>query len=273
MTRVEARRTAPTIAAFLTALLVPAGAFAQAATASAPASASASAPARTYAIVSLIGDEFSVVSRRPDVGTHLNPNERTALPVPDAIFDRIATDELEALLLRARPGTPVLRALIRDPRLFALQDELLTESSKSHDMRIALHDLLAKAGATNLFLVTKHHGTPEFDMVDGKLSGPGSIGGIGFYLDNQTTLYNSKTKVEDEGFLATYAYLTVSMMDLASMRAGKAGTGHETTVSIAAEKGGASHAWDALTPKEKVDALDHVIRKAIDASVAGMIPE
>ncbi|MEP7139126.1 MAG: hypothetical protein ABI745_05845, partial [Caldimonas sp.] len=68
MTRASARRTAPTIAAFLTALLAPAGAFAQ--SAGTPVASAASAPVRTYAIVSLIGDEFSVVSRRPDVGTH-----------------------------------------------------------------------------------------------------------------------------------------------------------------------------------------------------------
>ena len=34
-----------------------------------------------------------------------------------------------------KADTPVLRALIRDPRLFALQDKLFTESAESHDMR------------------------------------------------------------------------------------------------------------------------------------------
>ena len=239
----------------------------------AAAAAAAAEPARTYAIVSLIGDDFTVTSRRPEVGTNLNPNERTVLPVSDAVFDRIAAAELEQLLLRARPGTPVLRALIRDPRLFALQDKLLTESPESHDMRIALRELLAKAGATDLFLVTKHRGTPTFKLVTGKLDGPGSIGGIGFYIDNQTHLYNTKTKVQDEGFLAPYAYLAVSLMDIASMRVVKSGNGHETTTAIAAEKGGAAHAWDALSPKEKVDALDQVIRLAIDTGATGMIPE
>ena len=269
MTILMIRRTALVAAAALAAALGTAPAAAQPAS----AAASASALVRTYAIVSLIGDEFSVVSRRAEVGTNLNPNERVALPVPDAIFDRIAAAELETLLLRAKPGTPVLRALIRDPRLFALQDKLLTESSESHDMRIALHDLLAKAGATDLFLVTKNRGTPMFEMVTGKMSGAGSIGGIGFYIDNQSHIYNTRTKVEDEGFLAPYAYVAVSLMNLSTMSVVKHGNGHESTVSIAAEKGGASHAWDALTPKEKVDALDHVIRKAIDAGATGLIPE
>jgi hypothetical protein len=269
MTIQTIRRTALVAAAGLVAALSSAAAAAQ----PAAAASAASAPTRTYAIVSLIGDEFTVVSRRPEVGTNLTPNERTPQPVPDAIFDRIAAAEVEALLLRAKPGTPVLRALIRDPRLFALQDKLLTESSESHDMRIALRDLLAKAGATDLFLVTKHRGAPSFEMVTGKKIGAGSIGGIGFYIDNETHIYNTVTKVEDEGFLAPYAYVAVSLLDIGSMRVVKTGNGRETMVSIAAEKGGASHAWDALTPREKVDALDHVIRKAVDAGAAGMIPE
>lgn len=241
--------------------------------AAASAAASASAPTRTYAIVSLVGDEFTVVSRRPEVGTNLNPNERTSLPVSDPVFDRIAAEEVEALLLRAHPGTPVLRALIRDPRLFALQDKLLTESGDSHDMRIALRDLLAQAGATDLFLVTKHRGPPQFELVTGKMMGSGTIAGIGFYIDNIAHIYNTSDKVGGEGFLAPYAYLGVSLMDVASMRVVKSRLGLETTMALPAEKGGAEHAWDALTSKEKVDALDRVIRKAIDAGMTGMIPE
>ena len=58
-------------------------------------------------------------------------------------------------------------ALIRDPRLFALQDKLLRESSESHAMRLALKDVLAKAGATDLVLVTKQRGAPAFAMAMG----------------------------------------------------------------------------------------------------------
>src|SRR6476619_1239019 len=98
----ENKRRAARAAAFVAfAMVLGAGpAFAQPAAASAPASA----PARTWAIVSLIGDEFSVVSRRNQVGSRLDPNERTPLPVPDPVFDRIAAEQVEQLLLRARPG-------------------------------------------------------------------------------------------------------------------------------------------------------------------------
>jgi hypothetical protein len=230
-------------------------------------------PARTYAIVSLIGDQFTVVSRRSDVGTRLDPNERTNLPVPDAVFDRIAAAAVERALLDAKPGTPVLRALIRDPRLFALQDKLLTESAESHDMRVALHDLLAKSGATDLILVTKQRGEPSFKVADGMIAGTGVLSGIGFYIDPVTRMISAKEHMGGEGFLAPYAYLSVALLDLDSMRLVKSKQGLQTAMALPQNKQAANHAWDALSPKEKVDALDRVIRRAVDTAMTGALPD
>jgi hypothetical protein len=243
---------------------------AAAALAADPAAPSAAAGARTYAIVSLIGDQFSVVSRRPDVGTRLDPNERTTLPVPDAVFDRVAAAAVEKLLRDARPGTPVLTALIRDPRLFALQDKLLQESGESHDMRIALRDLLAKAGATDLILVTKHRGEPQFEVVTGLISAGGWLSGIGFYVDSERRMFNTEHRMTGEGFLAPYAYLAVSLLDLGSMRVVKSKPGLKTTMALPQDKHAAAHSWDAMTAKEKVDALEFVIRKAVESGMAGL---
>ena len=246
-----------------------------AATSGAPSAADAPAAAagatRTYAVVSLIGDQFVVVSRRSDVGSRLDPNERTNLPVPDPVFDRVAAAAVEKALLDARPGTPVLRTLIRDPRLFALQDKLLTESAESHDMRIALHDLLAKAGATDLILVTKQRGEPTFGVADGKINGPGWISGIGFYIDNVTGMFNSEHRMTGEGFLAPYAYLSVSLLDMASMRLVKSAQGLQTTMALPQDKQAAAHAWDAMSAKEKVDALERVIGRAVAIGMSGVL--
>lgn len=233
----------------------------------------ATAPARTYAVVSLIGDQFSVVTRRSDVGSRLDPNERINLPVPDAVFDRIAAAAVEKALTDVRAGTPVLRASIRDPRLFALQDKLLTETAESHDMRVALHDLLAKAGATDLILVTKQRGEPTFKVTNGKIAGTGWISGIGFYIDNVTGMYNTEHRMTGEGFLGPYAYLTVSLIDMASMRVVKSKHGLETSLALPQDKQAAAHSWDALSAKEKVDALEYVIRKAVETGMSGVLAE
>ena len=74
------RRMTPLVALASAALLACGPAAAQPAAAPVSAAAAASAPAHTYAIVSLIGDEFVVVARRMEPSTNLNPNERTPVP-------------------------------------------------------------------------------------------------------------------------------------------------------------------------------------------------
>ena len=142
-------------------------------------------------------------------------------------------------------------------------------------MRIALRDLLAKAGATDLYLVTKHRGTPQFEIITGRLERPGTIEGIGFYIDNETAMYRENNKPGGEGFLAPYAYLAVSLMDVGSMGLVKTRNGLETTAALPGDRtgGAAEHAWNALSPKEKVDALDQVIRQAVRTGMTGLMPE
>ena len=245
-----ARRTV-----LLAALFLPAMAAAQAARTDAPAP-------RTYAVVSLIGDQFSVVSRRHSVGTRLDPNERRVFAMPDPVFDRIAGAAVERALLAAKPATPVLQAAIRDPRLFALQDKLLTESQESHDMRIALNDVLAKAGATHLLLVTKWRGEARFPVTTGMIGGGGPISGLGFYLDNETTMSNVERPNTGVGFLAPFAYVMVSLIELPAMRVLKSRQAPESWLWLPADKQGADRSWDALSAKEKVSALENLVQKA-----------
>ena len=138
-------------------------------------------------------------------------------------------------------------------------------------MRIALRDVLAKAGATDLILVTKQRGEPMFKVTDGMLAGVGWVSGIGFYIDNRTQMYNTEHRMTGEGFLAPYAHVMVSLLDLASMRVVKSKHGFETTMALPQDKKPANHSWDAMSPKEKVDALEHVIRKAVATGMSGVL--
>ena len=76
-------------------------------------------PARTYAVVSLIGDQITVIQHRPQFGTRIDTNQRDEIPVADATFDRMAMSAAEAAIRRAQPGANVFQASIRDKRLFA----------------------------------------------------------------------------------------------------------------------------------------------------------
>ena len=227
-------------------------------------------PARIYAVISLVGDQFSVIKRRPQIGAHRDTNERLEFPVADAHFDRMAMTG--AAIRRARPGVDVLQASIRDPRLFAAQDKLLTETPESHDLRVALQGLLAKYGATHLVLVTKRRNEASFKIVNSTI-GSGTISGIGFYLDSVTTMVREGSKEASPGFLSTYAYVTVSLLDAASLRLVRSDYALESSMALAVDSTEAVRAWDALTPEGKVASLERVLRNGVDRATTAVLAE
>jgi hypothetical protein len=76
-----------------------------------------------------------------------------------------------------------------------------------------------------------------------------------------------------EGFLAPYAYLSVTLLDLSSMNVLKQKYGLETTMALPQMKQPGAHAWDAMTPQQKVDALEYVIRKAVATAMGGVLAQ
>ena len=152
----SAYRVRPLLCGAFAALVLAGGAFAQ------PAAPS---PPPSFAVLSLVGDQFSVVVRRDESGTRLDPNSRRDYPVPTAMFDEMAVGAVESVLKRVKPVSPVMRFSIRDPRLFALQDKLLVDSDESRGLREALAKLLRDNAATRLVLVTKWRDDAQFPVV------------------------------------------------------------------------------------------------------------
>ena len=233
--------------------------------------AKAADPPPTYAVVSLIGDQVTVVKRRPAFG-RASPNELLQIPVADASFDRMAMNAAEAAIQRARPGARVFQASIRDKRLFALQDGLLKETPESRDMRAALRGLLASHGATHLVIVTKRRSPASFKLRDHSV-GEGVLAGIGFYVDSVTPVRHVGSGEDIPGFLSPYAYLDVSVLEAGSLRSLKAGTALESRMRLTVDSKQAVRAWDALTPEEKVEALQAVIESGVARATAEALAE
>ena len=233
------------------------GANASAQTAPAPAPTPPS-----YAILSLVGDQFSDVTHRPETGTRADANDRHSYPIADATLDEMAVSAAEDVLKRLKPVSPVLRFSIRDPRLFALQDKLLVDSGESRAMREALAKLSRDNQATRLVLVTKWRDEAQFKLYSSR-TGNGKISGLGFYVDPYYRLQKLDTGEASDGFLCPYAYLNVAVIDVASMSVIHSVPARESSMSLPVDAKGAVNAWDALTPAAKVDALEHALRAAV----------
>ena len=254
-------RTATWAAAL--ALGVATGAFAQ------PTGATSSPMPPSFALLSLVGDQFSVVMRREEIGSNIDPNTRRTYPIAAPVLDEIALDAAEQVLKQQRPVSAVVRFSIRDPRLFELQDKLLEDSS---GLREALAKLLREHQATRLVLVTKWRDNAQFPLRDGT-TGTGKISGLGFYVDTTYRYRNEETGNEGIGFLGPFAYVTVTMIDAQTMKPIRASQVRESEMDLPTDTKGAIHAWDALTPQGKVDALDRVLRRAVERATTAAVAD
>ncbi len=246
------------------------GALALGASASAQQAATTGPASPTYALMSLVGDQFSVVFRREETSSRIDSNDRREFPIAAATLDDIAVSAAENAIKRLKPVSPVLRFSIRDPRLFALQDKLLVDSAESHGLREALVKLLRENGATRLVLVTKWRDDAQFKLVNTK-TGTSKISGLGFYVDSYMRLVRLETGEGTTGFLGPYAFVSVTVVDVASMAPIRSVPARESEMKLPLDAKGAVRAWDALTPEGKLEALERVLRRAVDhATVAAL---
>jgi hypothetical protein len=221
----------------------------------------------TFALLSLVGDQFSVVVRRQELGSRIDPNDRREYPLGVAMLDDLAMSAAEDVIKKLRPASPVLRFSIRDPRLFALQDKLLVDGTESRQMREALAKLLRDNGATRLVLVTKLRDEAQFKTLHGA-TGSGKISGLGFYVDPFIRVRLVETGEATEGFLGPYAYISVAVVDVASMAVIRSAQARQADAALPLNGTGAVRAWEALTPEGKVEALERVLRGAVQSATA-----
>jgi hypothetical protein len=240
--------------------------------ASAPAQTAATALPSTYALLSLVGDQFTVVTRREETGSRIDQNLRRSYPIDGATLDDMAVDAAERVLKRLKPLAEVVRFSIRDARLFELQDKLLTESAESRGMREALAKLLREHQATRLVVVTKWRDDARFDLYE-KTTGTGKISGLGFYVEPFERIRRLDSGEEAFGFLGPYAYVNVTVVDVASMTRIRSVQSRESEMKLPVHSSGAVSAWHALTPAAKVDALERVLRRAVEKATAAAIAD
>jgi hypothetical protein len=121
-------------------------------------------------------------------------------------------------------------------------------------------------------LVTKWRNNAQFKPID-VTTGTGKISGLGFYVDTTSVYVNRETGNQGEGFLGPFAYLTVTIVDTATMKPLRAIQARESEMNLPVDTKGAVHAWDALTPQGKVDALDRVLRRAVESATTAALAD
>jgi len=223
---------------------------------------------RKFALMSLIGNSLTVVTHRPNTGALTDQNTQEIVDLPDAAFDRAALLAMDDALRAADSNTS---AIMISPSSAALRTEQgrLLDGQRFVSFQ-ALDEVLNRAGATHLMLVTKHRAETALQTANFK-TGSGMLEGLGFYIDRDKPLTRSDTGQRGIGFLAPYAYFKISLVDLATSTVQKEQAVTATTTRSAARSKDSVDPWDALSPTQKTSILRGMITREIARAVPALI--
>ena len=220
---------------------------------------------RKYAILSLVGDSLVVVQREMTTGSRIDKNTRTPVPMGTPALDNAMVLAVEREILRADSGAKTVLLAARRPELYALQARSLDDSGAMKGLVAAVRDVAARADATHLVLVSKHRARARLEVSDGAL-GDGQLEGLGFYVDPTRPMDHLTAGERSEGFISSYAYFLVTLIDL---RTGAVVSQRTATESQSAASQKVLTPWQALSPEQKAAMLEQLIV----AGAARTVPE
>jgi hypothetical protein len=224
----------------------------------------AAATPHHYGVISALGNKISLVEHRSTTGTSIERNDTQSIPVPGGVFDRAAMLLAKNALRSDDAANQVELYEISDPALFENQRALL---DGGHAVLPAdMLEALRQDGATHLVLITKQRAEAKLRAGPDTL-GSGYLEGLGFYIDHSVLMQRVTTGESDRGFLAPYLYARVLLIDLSSLAVVR-----EVRITAnfpygAASNPNAGNTWLALTPAEKVQALNELLEEQIPKAV------
>lgn len=236
--------------------------------------ASAQSPAPPFkkvAIISLVGDQLSVDIFRARLSGALDNNAREVQPLQDAVFDHTALFAVADAGAKLLPSSSFLPLTV--PKAGDLLDPNLLLRDKTQPIAGSVTDALKKQGFDHLIAVTKHSAATQIRFSHGNVSTTGQLRGLGFYVDHATWTRPNDTGAYAQGFIAPYAYLKLSLVDLSTGSVVKEQAITASSPQSAAQNKDATGAWDTLSAKEKADLLRELIRVGITKAVPPLLLE
>lgn len=213
---------------------------------------------RHYAVLSLVGDEMMIVQREIQTGSRIDRNERMSVAMPDATIDRMVVLAIEDTVKRAEPAAKTTLLVSRRQAVYDAVARALPGGTEAAFQAVR-PTVEAARGATHLILVTKYRHAAMLRLRDGHV-GSGTLEGVGFYIDHGSLARSWDTAEAERGLISPYAYLRISLIDLAS---GKVLAEDRVIGSKAHQMGPGliGNAWAALSAQEKDRQLQEMIRE------------
>ena len=233
------------------------------------AHAQAPASGRSYAVISLVGDKFDIVTYQRQTGSRLDTNLHQAIPLSDGSMDLTALRAAKATLKATDPTAPVALLAGTSADLYSGQSRFFDGSHVK--LPADLDKAVREEHATHLILLTKHHGEAMLRVKHGMV-GSGKLEGLGFYIDRDSRLRRSDSDNDVSiGFLAPFVYVEVSLIEVASSTVIRHAAIVEGTTRALPGKTESVDPWDALTAEQKTQILQDMLSSEVKRTVAALV--
>lgn len=223
-----------------------------------------------YAVLSIVGDKITLVGYRQPIGSNLDQNDKRILAVSGPVLDNSTLLSVDDAVKRVQPQAVTMLLTSRDPKLFALQDQSLDNPGDAAGSVAAVKTLLQQSQATRLILIAPYRSEARFQLRE-TLIGTGRVTGLGIYVDRVARISVSGSGAEGTGFIAPYAYFSVSLIDAKTMTTMRRQIVTEGRVIPTAEVQTANVPWDVLNNQKKIEVLEGLVRQGVDRAIPALL--
>lgn len=179
---------------------------------------SGAAIAQSFAALSLIGYQLSIVQAGHSTGTSRDTNLHEAMPLPDRSLDLAALRAVDQTMRKARPDAKLVMLAAPDAsRAEAAKSDMTPGSSAFASVTGSLAKAAADAGAQRLIVVLPARVDLRMQFEQGAL-GRGRAAGLGLYVDRDTPMRSSDNREVANGFLGVFANFRIAVLDAPSGR-------------------------------------------------------
>ena len=218
-----------------------------------------------YAVVSIIGDRFSVADRNTDV--RREGHKGYSFPLGSASIDGAALSAVKAVLAERLPGSNVSLALVREPAVYEAEEEVLGLTRDTQPLIDALQPVLGRIQARRVVLVSKTREPIDMRFATSYVERPGFLEGLGFYVEAGKRLHDTETYDRGEGYIGLFANFRVSIVDQATHRL----IDEERVAVATAVRDFHKDPWESLTPEQKVAAIKATVTDEVRKALPGLI--
>ena len=211
----------------------------------------------------------------PDIGSKINQSDKQVYELNNTMFDEVAIRAASAAVKKIEPGAAPFLMLSTDAELHKAQNAMFDDPAANQANRDYLKTLWKDHPVSHLILVSKFRTDAEVKYMYTS-EGSGKIEGLGFYMDNRThvTTYTKNQNYSTEGILMPYAYIKLRLVDANTMQVVREVTQKQSRiVTYKPDSERAVRPWEALTPKQKADYLDGLMREAVTEAVPKLLAD